>query len=79
MSHGEPDRAARPRQVRSGAQRGRLRVRGTPQRVTGVSFILIDAPPGSGPKLHKHPHEEVFVVQEGEVTFTAARRVSRLP
>ena len=37
----------------------------------GVSFIVIDAPPGSGPKLHKHPYEEVFVVQEGTVTFTA--------
>jgi mannose-6-phosphate isomerase-like protein (cupin superfamily) len=36
-----------------------------------VSFIVIDAPPGSGPKLHKHPYEEVFVVQEGEATFTA--------
>ena len=35
-----------------------------------VSFIVIDAPPGSGPKLHKHPYEEVFVVQEGDVTFT---------
>ena len=22
----------------------------------GVSFIVIDAPPGSGPKLHKHPY-----------------------
>ncbi len=37
----------------------------------GVSFIAIDAPPGSGPRLHKHPYEEVFVVQEGTVTFTA--------
>ncbi|MDP8932046.1 MAG: hypothetical protein M3O70_26635 [Actinomycetota bacterium] len=37
---------------------------------TSVSFIVIDAPPGSGPKLHKHPYEEVFVVQEGSVTFT---------
>jgi len=35
-----------------------------------VSFFLTDAPPGSGPKLHKHPYEEVFVVQEGSVTFT---------
>jgi mannose-6-phosphate isomerase-like protein (cupin superfamily) len=34
---------------------------------------VIDAPPGSGPKLHKHPYEEVFVVQEGEVTFTAGQ------
>jgi mannose-6-phosphate isomerase-like protein (cupin superfamily) len=32
---------------------------------------LIDAPPGRGPKLHEHPYEEVFIVQEGTVTFTA--------
>ena len=36
-----------------------------------VSFILVDAPPGSGPELHVHPYEEVFIVQEGTVTFTA--------
>ena len=41
----------------------------------GVSFIVIDAPPGSDPKLHKHPYEEVFVVQEGVVTFTAGEEV----
>ncbi len=41
----------------------------------GVSFIVVDAPPGSGPKLHKHPYEEVFVVQEGSVTFTAGEEV----
>jgi quercetin dioxygenase-like cupin family protein len=37
----------------------------------GASVIVIDAPPGSGPKLHKHPYTEVFVVLEGQVTFTA--------
>jgi mannose-6-phosphate isomerase-like protein (cupin superfamily) len=42
---------------------------------TGVSFIVVDAPPGSGPKLHKHPYEEVFVVQEGTATFTAGDEV----
>ena len=36
-----------------------------------VSFIVVDAPPGSGPRLHRHPYEEVFVVQEGTATFTA--------
>ncbi len=36
-----------------------------------VSFFIVDTPPGSGPKLHKHPYEEVFVVQEGTATFTA--------
>ena len=40
-----------------------------------VSLIVVDAPPGSGPKLHRHPYEEVFVVQEGEATFTAGDEV----
>ena len=37
---------------------------------TNVSFLIIEAPPGSGPKLHSHPYEEIFIVQEGQVTFT---------
>lgn len=37
---------------------------------TNVSFFLVDAPPGSGPGLHTHPYEEVFVVQEGQASFT---------
>ena len=36
-----------------------------------VSIIVIDAPPGSGPKLHRHPYEEVFIIQQGSVTFMA--------
>lgn len=35
-----------------------------------LSIILVDAPPGSGPKLHRHPYEEVFVVHDGAATFT---------
>ena len=35
-----------------------------------VSFFLSDTAPGKGPDLHKHPYDEVFVVQEGEFTFT---------
>lgn len=37
---------------------------------TGLSFIWVDMPPGDGPRLHKHPYEEVFVIQEGRATFT---------
>jgi mannose-6-phosphate isomerase-like protein (cupin superfamily) len=37
----------------------------------GVSIILVDAPPGRGPALHKHAYEEVFIVQEGRAAFTA--------
>ena len=35
-----------------------------------VSFFLVDTPPGTGPVLHTHPYEEIFVVQEGTATFT---------
>lgn len=35
-----------------------------------VSFFISDTPPGRGPSLHKHPYEEVFVVQSGTLTFT---------
>src|SRR5690348_9368849 len=37
---------------------------------TNISFILVDVPPGGGPRLHFHPYEEVFIVQEGQATFT---------
>jgi mannose-6-phosphate isomerase-like protein (cupin superfamily) len=37
----------------------------------GVCLIFVEAPPGHGPSLHRHPYEEVFVVQDGEATFTA--------
>jgi mannose-6-phosphate isomerase-like protein (cupin superfamily) len=36
-----------------------------------VSIIVVDAPPGGGPRLHRHPYEEVFVIQNGTATFTA--------
>jgi mannose-6-phosphate isomerase-like protein (cupin superfamily) len=36
-----------------------------------VSVIVVDAPPGGGPRLHRHPYKEVFIVQEGTATFTA--------
>jgi mannose-6-phosphate isomerase-like protein (cupin superfamily) len=37
---------------------------------TNVSFIWVDMPPGKGVRLHKHPYEEIFVIQEGLATFT---------
>jgi mannose-6-phosphate isomerase-like protein (cupin superfamily) len=37
----------------------------------GVSCILVDAPPGTGPALHRHAYAEVFVVQEGQARFRA--------
>jgi quercetin dioxygenase-like cupin family protein len=37
----------------------------------GACLIFVDAPPGRGPGLHRHPYAELFIVQEGEATFTA--------
>ena len=38
---------------------------------TGACLIFVEAPPGSGPSLHRHPYDEILVVQEGEATVTA--------
>jgi mannose-6-phosphate isomerase-like protein (cupin superfamily) len=35
----------------------------------GVCLIFVNAEPGRGPSVHRHPYEEVFVVQEGTATF----------
>jgi mannose-6-phosphate isomerase-like protein (cupin superfamily) len=37
---------------------------------TGVSFILVDMPPGGGVTLHRHAYVEIFIVQEGQATYT---------
>ena len=37
----------------------------------GICAIFVDAPPGGGPALHKHPYEEVFIVLEGTASFVA--------
>jgi len=29
---------------------------------TGVSFVLVDLPPGGGLRLHQHPYGEIFIV-----------------
>jgi quercetin dioxygenase-like cupin family protein len=33
------------------------------------SIILVHAAPGAGPRLHRHPYAEVFVVETGEASF----------
>jgi mannose-6-phosphate isomerase-like protein (cupin superfamily) len=34
-----------------------------------ASFFLVHTEPGKGAALHTHPYEEIFIVQEGVVTF----------
>jgi mannose-6-phosphate isomerase-like protein (cupin superfamily) len=35
----------------------------------GICAILVDAPPGTGPSLHRHPYPEVLITQEGTATL----------
>ena len=34
-----------------------------------ISLILDDSEPGHGPRLHRHPYDETWVVREGNLTF----------
>ena len=33
------------------------------------SIILVHSAPGAGPRVHRHPYPEVFVIEAGEATF----------
>jgi mannose-6-phosphate isomerase-like protein (cupin superfamily) len=35
----------------------------------GACVIFVDAAPGQGPKLHRHPYVELLIVLEGRATF----------
>jgi mannose-6-phosphate isomerase-like protein (cupin superfamily) len=35
----------------------------------GACVIFVDAPPGEGPRLHRHPYVELLIVVEGTATF----------
>jgi quercetin dioxygenase-like cupin family protein len=34
-----------------------------------ISLILDHSPPGHGPRLHRHPYDETWVVVQGNITF----------
>lgn len=37
---------------------------------TDVSFIWVDMPPGGMVRLHKHPYQEIFIIQQGVAIFS---------
>ena len=41
---------------------------------SGVSLFLVDNEPGEGPRLHRHPYSETWIVRSGRVRFTADRQ-----
>ncbi len=34
-----------------------------------ISLFLVDGRPGAGPRLHRHPYPELFIVQAGQARF----------
>lgn len=34
-----------------------------------ISLILDKSEPGQGPRLHRHPYDETWIVQQGSLTF----------
>ena len=43
-----------------------------------ASVILVEMPPGQGVGLHRHPYAEIFIIHEGEATFTVGTASVRL-
>jgi len=43
------------------------------------SVILVHARPGAGPRVHRHPYPEVFLVEAGEATFRIGDRTLVVP
>jgi quercetin dioxygenase-like cupin family protein len=44
---------------------------------TTISMILDDEPPGGGPRLHRHPYDETWVVLDGDLVFQVGDRRAR--
>ena len=44
-----------------------------------ITLLFVDAEPGRGPALHRHPYAEVIIVQDGEADLTLGgeRHVAR--
>jgi mannose-6-phosphate isomerase-like protein (cupin superfamily) len=38
---------------------------------SGVSFFLVNSQTGAGPRLHRHPYSETWIVRGGRALFTA--------
>jgi mannose-6-phosphate isomerase-like protein (cupin superfamily) len=44
----------------------------------GVCIIFVDAEPGRGPSLHRHPYDEILIIQEGEAAAVVGGEERRL-
>jgi mannose-6-phosphate isomerase-like protein (cupin superfamily) len=49
---------------------GTITFEGEPH-ASGVSFFLVNSQTGAGPRLHRHPYSETWIVRGGRALFTA--------
>jgi mannose-6-phosphate isomerase-like protein (cupin superfamily) len=52
------------------ANRGTREWEGGLSSNANLSLILVDLSPGEGPRLHRHPYQEVIVVHKGNAVYT---------
>ena len=45
---------------------------------TQTTFIIVEAPPGKGVRLHIHPYKEIFIILEGTALFTIEGKVMEI-
>jgi mannose-6-phosphate isomerase-like protein (cupin superfamily) len=50
--------------------RGARRFIGADHGGLPISLFLVDDGPGSGPRLHRHPYPELFILHAGQAEFT---------
>lgn len=43
-----------------------------------VSFFVVRFSPGQGPKMHRHPYEETFILLEGEIEAIVDGKTQRI-
>ncbi len=48
---------------------------GTQHELPSVSLMLAEIQPGEGPRWHRHDYDEVFVISEGQATYTIGDEV----
>lgn len=56
------------------AQASGFTFRGIAVGGTPVCFIFDRSQPGEGPALHRHPYDELWLLEEGTASFTAGQR-----